>query len=859
MKKISSFIIMLLVVFLFSYIASAEAYTYDEAYSMLKSIGVAYDDDELSNAGAKITRAQFVRYAVRLSAVSVTENIDDASFPFADVSKSHPDYEYIHTAVKLGFVNGDNGFFLPDEPISYYAASKIAVHILGYELLSQAQGGYPAGYLKYCASLGLFEGCTVSDTMALTSEDVSLLLYNILHADVLETSVVGDEGNDYQPVNNLLSRRHKVYTHEGIITKNAYTSLVASDGIGVSGAVVIDGVEYTSKNIFDSYSYIGMSVKVYYKKTQGSKREIIHTSLTEDNNIVKLNGKDVINPTNTSVSYYENDRQKTLSLSRSASLILNGSLYSLTKSNASVVLKPETGTVTLIDNNSDKIYDVITVENYRAVLVGGISKKSFTVSDILGGESLILDETDTDYDLCIEKDGKKASFDDIAEDTVISYYESDSEYRKLKKLIISDKYIKGTVEEVNTCENTYLINNEFYKALSKASSFLDVGVSGKYFLDFMGNIVYCHTDETDIVYGYLTGIEKTNSMGSFEAKIFTENNRWVILPLPDKLRFNGNTKTDDEVYTLLGGDNIKKQLITYLVSDDRKLVRLNTASSFAKNSEDEKTAIEKQIFRLSDTYASINYRADGPSFDDKCYISDSIIFSVPDDSAPDYSDDKFEILSISDFTNSGVYSNIKAYDMDEYGFARAIVVPYIKKAASSTDAVMIVDRLTSSVNKEGNVVTAIRGFYYGIEARVNLSENIASEHMDIVNTLKKGDVIRISIDKKGYVNAVSTKLIDFKTEGSTPKKIVGGSYDIGTFISGEVKAVNAQKGVISIDCGYSGGANAVHRLSSLKNVYEYSIATQQMTSSDISAIAAGDNVYMTSRYLRANLLIIIRP
>lgn len=535
-------------------------------------------------------------------------------------------------------------------------------------------------------------------------------------------------------------------------------------------------------------------------------------------------------------------------------------MIEITSSNISKILKPHSGTVSLIDNNSDGIYDVIFAENYRTVFVSAISPKSWTVADGLGGTSLVLDPDDKSYDVYIEKDGKKAEFKDISVNSVISYYESSSNTKKLKKLIISDTSVKGEITAYDSTSKKYAVDDVFYEVSDYMASGLDLGMVGTFYLDHFGRIVNCRNDEVDIVYGYITGMTKQNSLGSYEVKIFTENNRWVILPVAKRVRYNGVSKTDAELYSLLGAENFEKQLITYLVSPDRELKTINTAKVFEKNTEEEKQAINKQIFRLSDTYSRIGYRAEGPSFDDKCYLGGTIIFSVPYENSSDYtySDDKFEIISTSDLVNSGLY-DAKAYDMDEFGNAKACIIPYANKTVSSTSSLFIVDHVTQAVNKEGTVVKAIRGFYMGIEAKVLLDENISQTHFDNVSALNKGDVIRISLNKSGYVVAISSsKLIDYANEGNA-KKIVGASYDIGSFIAGEVTAVSSSDGKIAIDCGYSDGRKAVHKLSSLKTVYEFDRKTNTMTVSDISAVSVGDYVYLTSRYLAVNSIIVVKP
>lgn len=311
MKKISLILIITLIISSLPLIASAQSVdSYNKNINILCSIGIAKPNDVLSNKDTVITRAQFVRYAVRAGYTNADSLTVDDSLPFGDVSSSHDDYSYISAAVKLNLVNGSNGFFLPDKPISYYASAKIAIHVLGYELLAESYGGYPYGYIKCANELDIFKDCQISNMDALTATDVSKILVNILEADVFETTSIGNDGNEYTPTENLLTRRHRIYSHEGIVTANSYTSVTVPEGHGVSNLISVDDVLYYTPNETDVYKYLGMSVKIYYKEVTSSKREIVCILPSEENTILALNGKDIENATLTSLTYSDNLKEK---------------------------------------------------------------------------------------------------------------------------------------------------------------------------------------------------------------------------------------------------------------------------------------------------------------------------------------------------------------------------------------------------------------------------------------------------------------------------------------------------------------------------------------------------------------------
>ena len=859
MKIRAILISFVLIVSLLPLSAFADQNAHSVNHDFLVSLGICESGDALSNADSIVTRAEFIRYAVKATAMPAESLASDSDvLPFADVSSSHEDFLYISTAVKLGIISGANGFFLPDSPISMQAAAKIAIHVLDYQIMAEAYGGYPTGYMKYANDFDLFDGCEIKSEASLTSSDVAKLLVNTLNANVLETTAVGNDGNKYGSMENLFSRRHKIYKSEGIVTANTYSSILTSDGIGDADLISIGSQNYKTGTAQNTHKYLGYSVEAYYRETNSATPVLVHIMpKAEDNNVTTIKGEDITNVSPSALTYYENDTEETISISADVSIVKNGTLASVTKTNIKETVIPKNGVVTLIDNNSNRQVDVIIVEDYRTVSVRGLSAKTHSVSDGLGGASLELDPSGNNYHVFIEKNGKPATFDDISVGNIISYYESTGSEPIMKKVVISNQSVKGTIEEISSQADMIKIGGSFYKISDNVKSQISISSSGTFYIDHFGRIVDFTALEKDIVYGYITGIKK-GSFDSYMVKIFTQNNRWVELPLASRLRHNDDVITASKLYDELGGENLKKQLVTYLVSEDRKVMRLDTAQKFERGSEDEKNAVRQQIFRLSDTYTQTNYHSDGPSFSDYCYLSDTIIFSIPKDSSEnyEYSDDKFDIITYSDLINSGVYKNVQVYDMDEFGNAKACIVEYSEKTVNNnkaTQPLMIVDSVVDSLNFEGIPVKAVRGFYSGMEAKI-----IQAEGSTAIEDAKlgKGDVIQVSLDSNGYLNAI-TKHLDGETDKD--KKVrTGGAYAIFTFIAGNVTAVDEEKGLIVIDFGDGDGRTSTSRLTSLKSVYIYNRSADSMTTGGISDISIGDYVYMTSRYLRANSIIVVR-
>ena len=72
----------------------------------------------------------------------------------------------------------------------------------------------------------------------------------------------------------------------------------------------------------------------------------------------------------------ENDKQKTAEISMNASMIYNGVAY---PGYSLAELKIKSGYMTLIDNGSDKVYDIITIVEYDDRYVTSYDKNSNTI------------------------------------------------------------------------------------------------------------------------------------------------------------------------------------------------------------------------------------------------------------------------------------------------------------------------------------------------------------------------------------------------------------------------------------------------------------------------------------------------
>ena len=545
--------------------------------------------------------------------------------------------------------------------------------------------------------------------------------------------------------------------------------------------------------------------------------------------------------------YYQDGRSKSEQIPKSATLIYNGGQIKI----SAEALCPELGTVTLIDNDSDGQIDVIRVMDYRTIQVSGISKSSYTITDKMGGESIELDPKSIDYDVVLEKDGQPATFESIEMDDIISYAASSGNKKDIKYGIISSKTVTGVLGEV--AEDSVTIGEQEYPIGRSLQGSLSAGEEGEFYLDFTGRIV-AKKSAADVVYGYLNDLYM-DTFGSVQAQIFTENDRWVILDVNEKLKFNGTGGYSCKAFYLYCTEELEdyRQLITYTVSADRKINRIDFAQSFTEYSEEEEKAIDENIFRLSHEEEAANYRSGLKSFNNAIMLKDDTkIFMVPIQEKGTKADlDDFYMITPSSLEADKRYYNIRGYDMDRARYAKVCLLVGNTMSIDKMGNIMIVDSIGKGVGTDGDEVDVIAGMYKGAMVKVYTKDK---ELLKDFPSLGKGDIIQFSLDASGNVGQV--ELCYDYTKGETPSEILSGAlYARGTFIGGEVYYADYQNQRLLLN---SGSGKAVLYTNASTKVYVYDTQTEEFSVGEFSDIEKGSYLLTKTTYYRADEIVIYR-
>ncbi|MBQ8525344.1 MAG: S-layer homology domain-containing protein [Clostridia bacterium] len=338
---------------------STSEYAFLDAMGMLSQGKVLYSEDNITRADFSYVIARFAGYK---------GGTYKASKSFLDVDASAYYSHAVNYLYDMDIVRGsDYRIFEPDTEITFNEMAKLAVRALGYEEIAFAKyGDSPLCYVRMADFLDLFDGVDMGiGTDSVPTEQAVIFLKNTALAATAQVEVFGGDTSEFvfDAKNTLLYVNYGIAYDEGVVYDNGLTSITGPSALKAGGAVIGDITLRKTKGEFDITGYIGMYVDFYYDEDE---EMLIYAEASGNGNVLTLTYNQLaVNDSSfshTNVVYYnENDKVKNARVSMNASMIYNGVAY---PGYSLAQLKIKSGYMTLIDNGSDKVYDIITVVEY---------------------------------------------------------------------------------------------------------------------------------------------------------------------------------------------------------------------------------------------------------------------------------------------------------------------------------------------------------------------------------------------------------------------------------------------------------------------------------------------------------------
>ncbi len=534
-NKIIAFI--LSVIFIFSinvtgFAAEEETATFEpglhaEALNMLSSLGIT---DELifdADTSVYVTRGEFAKLAALLGAIPPLESFEDT---FSDVSDEHDFANYIYAMKNAGYMSGVSAeLFLPDEPVYFEQAVSVLVKLLGYGDLAIVKGGYPAGFISIATQNDLFDGIEPTIGAPLLKADLLVLLKNTALCEVLLPVVYGSSV-EYQTQEgvDLLAYNHKIYHGTGIVEADAIYTMTQERAL--EGKVVIDGYTYIKADDDVLKNYVGRKVEFFYKGT-GNQKTIYYAA--------KYNVKEIFFVADGSLSFdlasrtytFEDEKTYTYRIGNNYKVIYNtAELYPITEDR----MLPASGTVTLINNDEDSVYEVIIVDEYINIVAGAYNESLDKVDDLLDSTRTIRFKDYESYSL-INSKGAATAKSKIKQNDIIEFYESAD--GKAFTAIVTTSGLEVTFDAM---DNQYLYSGDqkYGIAADIRENINSITLGNKYVVyeNSKGELVYW-TRGNDFAVAYVVDV-KGNANGfdsNASVKLYTEKGQMIIKPLAEKI------------------------------------------------------------------------------------------------------------------------------------------------------------------------------------------------------------------------------------------------------------------------------------------------------------------------------------
>lgn len=814
-------------------------------YNRVKGLGLL--GGEVADMSKLVTRAEFLEMISPMYFTWEEEFSLERGVIFNDVPAESKYFLSTCAAYERKLISkGSDAMFYPDEYITYEQAFKIMLTLLGYGEIALADGGYPAGYIKWAGLKGIGKGVKTEAGGTLTFENVIKIIDNTAHAEYL-LQVGWGENTAYESKRDktFLSEVLKIYEERTLITANPYTSLYQKNGCK-PGTVKAGEVAYKAE--YSMYDYIGQTVRLYFKENKSGEKQIIYMYPDPNAKIYKVEGTDILLSGNYIKYYDESDKEKKVKINDSTIFIYNNGMMAR-EDIPSLSFAEE---ILLIDNNGDNSYDVAKISNYESMRISGLSASNYTVA-LANGTGMLDLKPEENRSISIIADGEEVDFSYLQLDDVLSVMESPYDDFKVYKIYVSRNSVNGVVEQKSE-DKVWILGTE-YTFSEEMKNEIFVNSTGTFYIDYFGKIIDAENSR-EMVYGYFCKVKK-DDFGNVTAKIFSERSRWVEVEMAKKVKFNGISSTPEQVLssTLLfeiAGDleSVKPQLVTYRVNEENKIRELNTAVDFTNNqwSDEEKEAIKDGTFRLSRKLGSnITYRSGENTLGCEVYLTgNTFVFLLAGNYGDEIDDNEISVVNQSALTTNRNYSNIYCFDMNGVCEAKVIFICGSQKLYNNTE-VFVVKGPIRMLGPDGIEHNGVAGYIQG--ALVNI---MIEEGQDV--SLESGDVIQFTISNQGLAENIQKYYSC--TDATYQNKLINGKYSHASFVNGKVQEINPKTSRFLVQ--YEDDAVA-YTFSSTTSVYIYeNNRTVSLKKGSTADMIAGDTVFVRTNYGLVREIIIFR-
>ncbi len=770
MKKILS-LVLSIVMFasLFVIPAHGWGYTAEQDYttnqwidnnmmSVIGMTGVAGAWDEIKDMTSRseeiVSRWYMAWYACNMAGLKTVQP-EGYEALFSDLTSEHMYYKEIKAVVEAGYMKGyPDKKFRANEPISSQEAARVLLAVLGYEPYIAVKG-YNAAINK----TKIFDGVP-RDAEQINQAQVLRMIYNAYMSPAIRQEAFSGTFKDgitmanYAIDEDYLGLEHlKKYKYgHGVLEGVAGTDLFDATEVINKDNVIIDDVEYKVDDTLlweEPGEMIGYNVDFYYKESTDGISTIRYMHRNDKNDVLVLTHNDIESFSDGTYKYYDkNDKEKLINLTSNSSILINAIA---TPSCSDEEMVPDFGTVTFIDNDSKRGYEVVKIDSIEFYYISNINEDEETLYDI--------------------ENDKKLSFQNADEVKIISG-SNDIDISRLKKgtmLVVKQsspnaRYRKIVAEALNPIEKkacvTFVDDNTVKSELMTYTRWneLDVEKGKTYTLFGYGDEVVMAIAETGAAkYGYLINAALDGVFSkTISFRLVDMSGNEHIYEGAKAIYVDGMKKDYEDIPGILIGTAVNSkqsadyplaQPVKYELNANGQMIRIDTLVAEAEeyaNSEDKSFTSP-----LNDSTPLIYYNDNRSLYDPNnlamnVAVVDSAtqVLFVPADRGDAES---YWNKGLTNYTTN----EVDICDLNKVNMAGAVFVYYNPSTSgvyAERDYLIISDLRTELDIETGDLKYIIEGYLASV-----LSTYAAEK--EIFDTLSIGDVIRVETDRNNKITA----------------------------------------------------------------------------------------------------------
>ena len=752
MKRILSVII--LVTMLVSTMAFAKAEQvknesqYLKEYELLSSLGIFEIFQKDNYDGTRLlTRGEAAAVSMRMLGINGYD-AKDMPMPYSDVPPDHIYSCEIKYAYDLGIMEGYDSSFNPDGNITEEQFIKVIAETLGYKVLAQSKGGYPAGYLYVAETTGILDGIDLSAGTELTHGKAVRILYNAIDAEVFRAISIGTDSVRYEVGGNVLSVYLGIDNKNGIVEENSVTSL--NNASGVENMVRIDGeLYYTGESRCDEY--LGYNVDFYVKNDAKAPYGTILYAVPDSNDVIKLASTDIVSYENNVYTYMDGKRVRKEVIPKDVDIIYNG-----TSSKAGFKeYVPELGEVVIIDNDRDGKAEVLSVTSYSTFLVNNCDIPDMEFYDKSGTR---LSYKNVDW-IVSDESGHNVYPEDIKPGELLLITSNDN-FDVIRGYVLKNG-IEGVISEKNISDDQLYvtIDGREYRVHSSCTKLISgektVGDKCSFFAwnSVLLDVYGADTSFVTNVY-YVIGVDEKKGLDNT-----------VIMRVCNSMGEVADYEVSENMKIYMSGEKIGGKDDLYKIFCEKGNTVVPQIAICEVNSKDEITYVEKASPEICDLYedtpglqlvyqndaAVYNYRSKSIDEGKLQLVGDGYVFSTPEDLD---ANEGYLVKSTDDFIpeTSTVAMGIKAYRTGPDILGANIVAGTDVIGKSVGDSYLLISKISTSIDDSGEECYNV----YGIEnGKTEIKLKTADKEVFDDYSVSVGDLIRYSLDLNGRVNHIN--------------------------------------------------------------------------------------------------------